>query len=177
MISVVHSRLTEFLASARPSLVPAFGEDALPLRVDDFERVVIVPGGPSGDVGRVEPPKYLGGTPPEIASVSELFRVYVGAYDPDVALDDQQGQALGQYRRTIELWKLVFAGLRRSVRNFWPASVAWKQGDMAAPFGRAILTVASVRESVLDWGGDDDSISIGPVEPLVAGRIAGIEDL
>lgn len=175
MIDTVFTFLKSYLATARPGLVPSFGESELSRRVEGFERVVVAPGGPTGALGKVSAPKYLGGDPREIASVDELFRVYVGAYDPTVATEDVEGQSLGQYAATLALWKLVFAGLRGAARNFWPVSVDWKVGVMAAPFGRALLTVATVRDPVRDWAEGEETTSIGPVAPIVTSKIEEIE--
>jgi hypothetical protein len=145
-----------------------FGENELHSRGLEHRKIVVAPGGlaPTRDLGKLLPPETLGGeTTRSIARLDEQFRLYVAAYDPEECEDRRL-----QYIATRELFNVVFAGLRESYRAFIPVSCSWQVGSVVAPFGAALMLVATVRASILDWT-EGETATVGPRLPVIHERV------
>jgi hypothetical protein len=165
-LATLHTRLVAGMAALELEVVPEFGAAYLHTRTDLAQKVVLAPGDEALSLGKLGPPQGPGGDiERRIASLDELFRIYVAAYDTTAPGDPKL-----QYVTTRDLFNTVFAVTRSSYRAFLPVSCKWVVGSVAAPFGAALMMVASVRDSIVDWS-EGEALNVAPKKALVTERL------
>lgn len=87
-----------------------FGWRKPPTRLEPGQRVIWVPGDDeSGDLGELAPARHPGRNPRPLATLRELFTVYLCAYDPT-----QPESEAAQYRAARLLWSSWYRAIHRT---------------------------------------------------------------
>lgn len=109
-------------------------------------RIVFAPGDVGGALGEDLPPRNPGRNPRPIATLGELFRVYVTAYDPSAPRDE-----LVQYKAA----RVLFDEWRRAAHvaahgTFKVESLAWNVAKTEGRFGAEIIATCSIESMIPD---------------------------
>lgn len=128
-------------------------------------RIVFVPGDPGGALGKNGPARYPGRNPKPLATLAELFTVYVWAYDPSFPENE-----LVQYKAARFLYDAWYRAAYHAARGtFAVSSAKWNIEKNERRFGAEIEAVCTIDAMIPDspWPTPDD-----PVTAETSNRIA-----
>jgi len=136
--------VTRFTAEGTAA-VNVFGWQT-PAQHPEGNRIAWVPGDPAGKMGEMGAPRQPGRNPRPIATLHELFTVYIDAVDT-AALDDEAAQ----YRAARNLYNAWFRALYLAAHgNFVVRSIDWNVGPVERRYGATIRAVVAVDSMVPD---------------------------
>ncbi len=117
-----------------------------PAKRKGARRIVWVPGNDAGDLGKLLPAKHPGQNPRPLATLGELFTVYLEGQDPSAPENE-----LAQYQQTrllFDAW--VRAAYLVARGTFEIVSAAWVIDKKERRFGTAIKIVGTVQAMIPD---------------------------
>jgi len=109
-------------------------------------RIVWVPGDEGGNVGDVRPARNPGGNPRSLATLAELFTVYISANDPRSPEDERE-----QYVATRALFDAWFRAVYRAAHGtFAVTSTTWNISKNERRHGAELVCACWVEALVPD---------------------------
>ena len=122
-------------------------------------RVVFVPGDPSGAAGKIGPARNPGRSPRPIATKMELFTVYIWAYDVSAPENE-----LKQYEANMFLYSQVSRAIYKAARGtFAEVSDSWIIGKTERRYGAERVLVYTLELEIPDtpWPTAPVPVTIG----------------
>jgi hypothetical protein len=109
------------------------------------KRLIWVPGD-DGDAGQIGPARYPGRHPRPLATLGELFTVYVVAQDPTASENER-----AQYQAARELFDAWFRAVYLAAYGtFTVQRVEWVHDKTVRRFGEALRVVCSIEAPIFD---------------------------
>lgn len=134
--------------SIRPDVVFNFGPKAIVRQpTTSFQIVDIVPGDESGNIGKLQMPMNVGGSPRNLYDIAEAFTVYIRAYDAA-----EPESYMRQYSAATLLWQDFVASCRRNFSGLVEFQTAKynRQVGNERLFGCQVIIGCSLRSPIPD---------------------------
>jgi hypothetical protein len=156
------------VVAAVPGAVCVFGwrEPQKHLTGAPAARLVFVPGDSSGSLGEDLPPRHVGRAPRPIATLGELFQVYVTAYDASAPENE-----LAQYQAA----RVLFDEWRKAMHlaahgTFEIQSARWNTDKSERRYGAEIIVTCSIQSMIPD----DEDAALSDAHAAVEAESQGI---
>lgn len=156
-LSRLYQRVQARFAAEGFDVPMAFGWLAPSEQIAGLARITWTPGDEGGALGVIGPPKYVGGTPRQLATLAELCTVEIAAFEPTRA-----GDEIAQYEVTRELFDAWLRAVRLEAHGTYTiVSAKWIGGDRVRRAGGAIRVVLAVQAPILDQDTDTATVDAG----------------
>ena len=130
-------------------------------------RIAWVPGDPSGGVGPMLPARNPGGDPRSLATLGELFTVYISATDATAPEDERK-----QYEATRALYDAWYRAVYLAARGtFEVQSLDWNVSKNERRHGAELVCVCAIEAKI-----PDAPYTLAPVD-TTADITTSVEDL
>jgi hypothetical protein len=162
--------------AAEGTVVPnLFGWRTPPQKLVTSSRICWVPGDDSGALGELLPARHPGGNPRSLATLGELFTVWIVTSDPDAAKRENER---AQYQSARELfdawWRAVYLAAHGTVRV---ESASWVPEKKERRFGAAILVVGVIEAMVPDEEHDSAPVDTKAVIDVTELNVTEVEEI